>query len=98
MPTDNHPPKEGYSGEYNSHLFTLRVWREVTGPADAEWRGRLQHVLSGQVCYFRDWGALLSNVLSLLSTEGQASSQLASDSSAGHQAEPGQGEQDSKER
>jgi hypothetical protein len=52
-----------------SHLFTLRVWQEVTDPTETEWRGRLQHVPSGKVCYFRDWSVLVSDILSILSDD-----------------------------
>jgi hypothetical protein len=61
---------EGYSGEHSalSHLFTIRVWQETADPTSVEfeWRGRLHHVLSGQICYFRSWDALISEILSIL--------------------------------
>jgi hypothetical protein len=41
-----------------SQLFTVRVWREDLGEGRAEWRGRIQHVLSGEARYFRDWSGL----------------------------------------
>lgn len=41
-----------------SHLFTVRVWAEPLGDGQLEWRGRVQHVLSGERRYFRDWPAL----------------------------------------
>jgi hypothetical protein len=49
-----------------AHLFTLRVWRAETIAGQAEWRGRLQHVLSGESRYFRDWPALVSCLGTLL--------------------------------
>jgi hypothetical protein len=41
-----------------SHLFTVRLWRETCGDGHAEWRVRVQHVLSGERRYFRDWPTL----------------------------------------
>ena len=41
-----------------SHLFTLRLWMEDTGEGQTDWRGKVQHVNSGAVRYFRDWPAL----------------------------------------
>jgi hypothetical protein len=43
---------------HRSHLFTVRLWREPLGDGRAEWRVRVQHVLSGERRYFRDWPAL----------------------------------------
>lgn len=41
-----------------SHLFTVRLWTEPLGDDRFEWRGRVQHVLSGRRLVFRDWPAL----------------------------------------
>ena len=49
-----------------SQLFALRVWREDLGQGQAEWRGRLEHVLSGEVHYFRDWQTLLASLQDML--------------------------------
>lgn len=43
-----------------SHLFTVRLWLEETGPGRFEWRGRVEHVLSGERQYFCNWPALLA--------------------------------------
>jgi hypothetical protein len=43
---------------HRSHLFTVRLWREPLGDGRTEWRLRVQHVLSGERRYFRDWPAL----------------------------------------
>ena len=67
MPTDSQVGDYSREQRPLSHLFTLRVWQELTGPTEAEWRGRLQHVPSGKVCYFRDWEALVSDILLILS-------------------------------
>ena len=45
-----------------SHLFTVRVWREELGAGRSEWRGKVQHALSGEARYFREWGELISFV------------------------------------
>ncbi|MFQ5343879.1 MAG: hypothetical protein ACE5F6_20235 [Anaerolineae bacterium] len=51
---------------YRSHLFTVRMWQEAMGAGQSEWRGRVQHVLSGETRYFRDWPALLTHVQAML--------------------------------
>ena len=42
----------------SSHLFTLRLWPEDLGGGQIDWRGRVQHVTSGESRYFRDWATL----------------------------------------
>jgi hypothetical protein len=42
-----------------SELFNVRVWREDLGAGRIEWRGKVEHVLSGETRYFRDWRVLL---------------------------------------
>jgi hypothetical protein len=42
-----------------SHLFMVRLWPEDVGAGQTEWRGRLQHVTSGEVAHFRDGSSLL---------------------------------------
>ncbi|MBV7338787.1 hypothetical protein KFU94_63325 [Chloroflexi bacterium TSY] len=41
-----------------THLFTVRLWIEQIDEDCAEARGRVQHVLNGDVCYFRTWREL----------------------------------------
>ena len=41
-----------------SHLFTVRLWQEELGNGQTEVRGKVQHVSSGEVRYFRDWPML----------------------------------------
>ena len=60
---------EGQPELGHSQLFTLRVWREVLGDGQVEWRGRIQHVLSGQVYYFRNWQALIDRLSGMLPIE-----------------------------
>ncbi len=43
-----------------SQLFTVRVWREDLGEGCSEWRGKIQHVTSGEAHYFRDWPGLVT--------------------------------------
>ena len=42
-----------------SHLFTLRLWTEAQGESQVEYRGRVQHVLSGERWFFHDWATLV---------------------------------------
>jgi hypothetical protein len=51
-----------------SRLITLRLWEEDLGDGDAEWRGKVQDVASGEVAFFRDWAGLVSVVRRLLET------------------------------
>lgn len=41
-----------------SHLFMLRLWLEDLGSGQSDWRGKVQHVNSGEARYFRDWQTL----------------------------------------
>ncbi|HNS50149.1 MAG TPA: hypothetical protein PKO09_03120 [Anaerolineae bacterium] len=45
-------------GERQPHVFTLRLWPEDLGDGRVDWRGKIQHLNSGEVRYFRDWPAL----------------------------------------
>ncbi len=42
-----------------SQLFTIRLWMEPVGDGRLEWRGRVQHVPSGQWETLRDWPTLV---------------------------------------
>ena len=48
------------SPSLTSHLFTVRVWREELGVGRVEWRGKVQHALSGEARYFREWAELIA--------------------------------------
>ena len=50
-----------------SHLFTVRVWQEEVGQNQMEWRGKVQLITDGNVCYFRRWEGLVPLLLSMLS-------------------------------
>jgi hypothetical protein len=58
------PPADSGATAFHtrSELFTLRVWREDLGEGRVEWRGKVQHVLSGETRYFRDWQTVLAFV------------------------------------
>jgi hypothetical protein len=64
---------------HRSHLFTVRLWAEELGDGQTEWRGQVQHVLSGETRYFRDWAALVEFVRAMLTRlaveEGSAESE-----------------------
>ena len=49
-----------------AQLFTVRVWLEDRGNGRGEWRGKVQHVLSGEARYFRDWATLIAALQEML--------------------------------
>ncbi len=50
-----------------THLFMVRVWLEDLGENQAEYRGKVQHVLSKEVRYFRGWPMLAAVLHELIS-------------------------------
>ena len=58
--------EKSYQGP-NSYLFTVRLWREAVGSGQSEWRGKVQQVNGGEAHYFREWEALISHLLQMLS-------------------------------
>ncbi len=50
-----------------SYLFTVRLWSEALGEGQAEWRGQVRYVTSGETRYFRDWSTLVTLFLEMLS-------------------------------
>lgn len=56
----------------HSHLFTLRVWEEALGEGEAEWRGRVQEIVTGEMAYFRDWSGLVATLQRLTSNLAEA--------------------------
>ncbi len=50
------PPRGAWST-----LFTVRVWTESIGD-EAEWRGKVQHLHSGEARYFRGWQMLVESI------------------------------------
>ena len=65
-------PLDHTSPSLTSHLFTLRIWREELGDGHIEWRGKVQHALSGEARYFREWAELIEFI-----REGVGDSELA---------------------
>ncbi len=60
----------------SSHLFMLRMWLEDLGSGETDWRGKVQHVNSGEVRYFRDWATLeafMEGLLRATDPEGKLS-------------------------
>ena len=55
-----------------SHLFTVRVWREELGDDHVEWRGKVQHALSSEARYFREWAELIAFVQKKVDDSDQA--------------------------
>jgi hypothetical protein len=44
----------------------VRVWLEELGDGQKEWRGKVQHTLSGETLYFRDWPMLVAHLKAML--------------------------------
>ena len=49
-----------------SQLFTVRIWKEDLDDNHNQWRGKLQHVSSGEAYYFKAWEELVELLLRLL--------------------------------
>jgi hypothetical protein len=56
------------TGQQQPHaqLFTVRLWAEELGDGHAEWRGQVQHALSGETHYFREWPTLIAWLVAML--------------------------------
>jgi len=52
--------------QHQSQLFTVRLWAEDMGDDRTEWRGHVQHVISGEAHYFRAWPALIAWLVVML--------------------------------
>jgi hypothetical protein len=50
----------------HTHLFTVRVWREDMGAGQAEWRGEVHEVITGERHYFRKLPTLIASLQALL--------------------------------
>jgi hypothetical protein len=59
-------PVESGQPQHQSQLFTVRLWAEDLGDGRMEWRGHVQHVLSGEAHYFRAWPALIAWLVAML--------------------------------
>jgi hypothetical protein len=49
-----------------NHLFTVHVWQEQINVDQAEWRGKVCLLASGEVRYFRGWPALAPLCMTML--------------------------------
>jgi hypothetical protein len=58
--------KDADQPSQSSHLFMLRLWQEDLGSGQTDWRGKVQHVNSGEARYIRDWPTLEAFVEELL--------------------------------
>ena len=55
-----------------SQLFMVRLWPEDAGGGRTDWRGKVQHVNSGEARYFRDWATLEAFLEKLLGSEEES--------------------------
>jgi len=53
---------------YQLHYFTLRLWLEVLGDEQVEWRGEIKNSKTGEIRYFRQ-GPMLLNLLATMMAE-----------------------------
>jgi hypothetical protein len=63
------------SFEDHVHSFVIRVWqepREIEG-AGPEWRGRIEHVQSGERAYFQHLDRMVEFIVTYLSEPAQRS-------------------------
>ena len=60
---------QGIHEPVRAQSFMLRMWCEDLGEGRVEWRGKVQHVTSGEVRYFRDWPALIACLREMLSAK-----------------------------
>ena len=52
-----------------THLFAVRIWLEPLSENQAEWRGKIEHVLTREWRYFRDWPSLIGYLQDMLPVE-----------------------------
>jgi hypothetical protein len=62
----NPPPVQAAREPVHAQLFMLRIWQEDLGEGRSEWRGKVQHVTSGEARYFRDWPGLIACLQQIL--------------------------------
>jgi len=55
----------------STYSFSLRIWPEEVAPGQVEWRGRLQHLQSGEVRHVRGLEALVAVLGELLVLSGR---------------------------
>ena len=66
MSTDHYSTQ--HELRYDSQLFTIRLWCEQMGD-HFEWRGKVQHVTTGEAHYFHDWETLLARLKDMLAAD-----------------------------
>ncbi|MDX1435674.1 MAG: hypothetical protein R3335_02610 [Anaerolineales bacterium] len=49
-----------------AHIFSLRLWQEAVDGGHHEWRGRVEHLSSGEFFYFRDGSPIVPLLVRLL--------------------------------
>ena len=76
------PRNEADPLPHNSHLFMLRMWPEEMGSGQTDWRGKVQHVNSGEARYFRDWPTLEAFVEGLICRNDEEESRAGKDEAA----------------
>ncbi len=52
-----------------AQLFMLRMWQEDLSEGRWEWRGKVQHIASGEAHYFRDWPGLMACLQQILGNQ-----------------------------
>lgn len=50
---------------YRSERFVIRLWREESAAPQAGWRGRMQHITSGEIRFFHDWDTFIGGLTEL---------------------------------
>ena len=48
----------------------LRIWMEDLGAGQLDWRGRIQHINSGEALFFRDWKTLICFIKNMVLGRG----------------------------
>ena len=56
----------------HSHLFLVRIWAQPDLHGLLTWRGKLQHIPTGEAHYFEDWTSLVVFLLLLSGGAGTA--------------------------
>ena len=46
-----------------THLYSVRVWKESTAENSGEYRGQIRHVVSGETRHFRTWLTLIEFIV-----------------------------------
>ena len=74
----------------HSHLFLVRVWPEQDYEGQMEWRGKLQHVVSGEARYFRGCPQLADTLLEMMQEKDKGQSEPAEPQSQERGQQPAQ--------